>query len=76
MKPVLIHWDDSISRHGWVHHDDVPSLGSTLIKTLGYLVHEHEDSVIVSPSISENYVDSPIRIPRNAIINMWEIHIP
>lgn len=68
MKPIYIEWLDSHGGEGWVRSEDIdePKL---LIKTIGWLVKEHKDYVILSTSKNEwNSVISQLAIPKVAIV--------
>jgi len=68
MKPVYIEWLDSHGGEGWIRSDDInePKL---LIKTIGWLVKEHSDYVILTTSYNEwNNILSQLAIPKVAIV--------
>lgn len=64
-------WIDAADLQGWTE-DPAAVLGETRIHTVGLLVHEDKDCVIVSSSaqIGTDSWCSPLRIPRSTIVRM------
>lgn len=73
-----VEWVDSKFLFGWQDPDDLAGEPTT-IRSIGFVIDEDENKVILATSISDatNNVGSPIIIPRCAIIkqtqvgNMW-----
>jgi len=70
VKPiVLLTWNDSESLSGWVSELECRNMSVSGCFTVGFLVEENDDVVIVSASHdlkNENF-ESPIAIPKFAI---------
>ncbi len=70
MKPiVLLTWNDSESLSGWVSELECRNMSVTGCRTVGLLVHQNDDVVIVSASHDEKNgnFESPIAIPKIVI---------
>lgn len=68
---VWIEWVDSTYRSEWT--DGVPVV--SVIKTIGFVVHETSDYITVSghwDEGNENY-HGPMSIPKVAIRGIWEV---
>ncbi len=68
---VWIEWVDSTYQHGW--GDSVP--GVSVIKTLGFVIHETSDYITISAHWDEGNDNhhSPMSIPKAAIVDIWEV---
>lgn len=74
-RPVYVEWVDSMAISGWFSPRIVAEeAGGLRCETLGFLVHEDEESVTVSSSVSLtpkgdgiNSSSDPMSIPRCAI---------
>ena len=67
MEKIYVKWLDSSGYNGWVDkHEFSDDLQE--IKTVGFLVSEHEDRIVVCSHISDHTLGSPIVIPKFAII--------
>lgn len=74
MKAVYIEWDDSGYRTGW---QDAVSFEPCKIKTLGWLVSEDANCVVVSAcEDGQGCVNCPMSIPRKAITLFQEVQWP
>ena len=71
-KIFKIHWVDSTISHGWVYKSDYKAADLN-VYGIGYLIHEDENSYTFTPHIGDCCFDSPMCIPKQAIINMKEI---
>lgn len=73
MKIVEIKWIDAIGDGGWCDLDN-HSNKNMMIHTMGFLVDEDKDSVTVSAHLSGlGHCDNPMRIPKLAILERYEI---
>ena len=73
---VYIEWEDAWTKWGWSHKDDLTD-GLFPCKTIGFLVSEDDDVVLVAPSYSdrnETYGDVA-NIPRANIKKYLEITV-
>ncbi len=61
-----IEWLDSESSHGWVMKKELTCQMSP-INTIGYVLKENDSVIVISASVSEHCVDSPMTIPKFAI---------
>jgi len=73
MKIVEIKWIDAIGDGGWCPYD-CHGNKNMVIHSIGWLVSEDEQSVTVSCHLSGlGNCDNPMRIPRVAILEYYEI---
>lgn len=75
MKAVYIEWLDSHGGEGWIRKEDIdePKLK---IKSVGWLVKEHKDYVILTTSYNDwNSVISQLAIPKIAIVKRRNLTI-
>ena len=70
LKPVLIRWTDSEASAGWKRIDDIPDdIKASEIDSIGYLIKENNESIVISTSVSDNgSVMDPLTIPKCAIL--------
>jgi hypothetical protein len=75
MKTVYIKWLDSTGGDGWLDLDRVKEKTLNEIETVGLLVKESEDSVLVTMAYDSAYenVGAWLLIPRVAITSMREL---
>lgn len=71
-KLYRVRWIDSTSSYGWVTRKDVrqEDLG---VVSVGFLVAEYSDQVVLSAHIAPGCIDAPMHIPKTAITSMEEI---
>jgi hypothetical protein len=61
---VEITWDDASSlEHGWVDPADEKPVPQ-LVKTVGFLVHEDENYVVIASTTDGNWVNGRFQIPK------------
>ena len=78
MKKVEVEWLDSISEGRWYGKDAViaeATREAMVHRSLGYLLHENEDMVLLAGSRSETgvMVCDTMQIPRVAVLTMREL---
>lgn len=72
-KVVEIHWVDSMATPGWFGHLE-EAKQSMLIRTVGFLVADLDDRVVITSTISsESLIMDPLVIPRVAIVEQYEV---
>jgi len=71
-KLVKLKWIDSIQSHGWVHKNDLKELKMEII-SVGYLIKEDKDFMVITSSISEESFCAPLQIPKIAITYFMEL---
>ena len=72
---VEIHWVDSMGdKEGWQDQDYMEDCDMR-IRTVGLLVAEDHESYTVSANhcFNNDTVDHPIKIPKVAVTDIWEI---
>lgn len=72
MKKVEISWLDSKNYAGWHTKDTL--VKPSLIQTLGFLVSEDEDAVVVCSCYSLDHYANIIVIPRCSILDYKDIN--
>ena len=68
---VCVEWIDS-ARHGtdWLHRDDVLGRGACICSSVGWVLEETEDHILLAPHLnSEQQTLGSLSIPLCAIIN-------
>ena len=77
MRLVLVVWTDAGGRSGWQDADEVVRWANDdenfSIVTVGFVMAESEDALLLAPSVSGNKVLDPIRIPQRAIEHIEDI---
>lgn len=74
MKPVEIHWLDSIGSKNasWFDDDFLDDL-DCLVESFCWLIRETDDAYIVTAHIGVGgSVHSPMKIPKTAVVDIWE----
>lgn len=67
-RPVEIKWVDSCSRGmPWTDRDDLANLSPAVIRSVGFVVAESDDSVTLAAHLSPHQVAGVMCIPRVAI---------
>lgn len=66
---MSIEWIDSCGTNGWTAKER-SDLKFMSIKSVGFIIHEDDDSVTIASSYNPNVCHSPITIPRAAITKM------
>ena len=68
-EAIYVRWIDSSGIDGWVNRDSLEfSDQMQTIETVGYLVEEHNDRIVVASSVSKEQINSPLIIPKIAIL--------
>ncbi len=79
MKKVYLEWSDSYSNDRWLYINDLIDQfkDPLIIKTVGYLVYENKNCVIIAGSLNEHQemFCSIIHIPKKNIIKREELII-
>ena len=73
MKKVQIIWLDSCGPDGWVNREDYePMIGT--VSSFGYVLKETGDYICICGHICDNnFLHSPIAVPKCSIIEINEI---
>lgn len=79
MRLVLVIWTDAGGRSGWQDVDQVLNWAEQdeefSIVTVGFVMAESEEALLLAPSVSGNKVLDPIRIPQRAIEHIEDISL-
>ena len=78
MKRVEVEWLDSICEGSWHRRDDVireATREAMLHRSIGYLVHENDEMVLLAGSRGESgvMVSDTMQIPRVAVLTVREL---
>ena len=82
MKLVMIEWVDSQSFTRWVDYDGIDNNLELRCLSVGWLLHESADRIVIASHLSDSHVDdsdSPnqitghMMIPRVSVRQMWEL---
>ena len=75
MRVVEVHWIDSAVAHGWFKPDEM-TVAPQAIESIGYLVEETDDRVVITGHIAEDgAMSDPMAIPCFAITAMWALKV-
>ena len=71
MKPILVKWQDAVSHDEWEEMEEAKNLDPHTIITLGFLVDENDDRLIVGLNWDEerDAVAQTISIPKAWILS-------
>lgn len=75
---VYVEWLDAASSGDWRGYEDVDDLvGAVECRTIGFLVKENNDELIISPTLADTQGQyaSYFAIPQGCIKNRWTINI-
>ena len=82
VKPVvgakLILWNDiSGQERPWLTHEEAISLEPILMKTVGYIIHEDDEKIVVCSTMDteEEHYGNVNAIPRGVILAMRDIGV-
>lgn len=72
---VEVHWVDSTTVALWAAADEVDDV-SLECRTVGFLVRDLEDRVVISTSVDSNgHIMDPLIIPKGCITAMYDIEV-
>lgn len=69
MRIAEVHWVDANQRFGWT--STVPS--ASPVKTIGFVMENNEDEIVISSSVDGENSMSPVAIPYECITGVWNI---
>ncbi len=64
-----IKWVDSCGHDGWIEKEEAVHR-DLIIESVGFLISEGSDSVLMSSHVAQNYFHSTMEIPKKSIISM------
>jgi len=68
---VEVRWVDSCGfDSGWVNNDDLKSLKPKEITTVGHLVEESDDYVVIAPTIGDDQNFGSLCIPKCSVLKI------
>lgn len=72
-KSVFIVWLDSTSLESWIHLEEAQELSPSKVVSMGWIIHESDEYLVLASSIGEDDVClSPTIILKAAILHMEE----
>lgn len=74
MKVIEVDWIDSTGFSGWQPVDRA-GYSAGEMKSIGFLIHEDKKSITISASMGIGLCDSPISIPKCAILKRRTIGV-
>lgn len=77
-KMHLIEWEDArvLDDSHWVGVTETSTYTPLIMKTLGYLLYDGPEGVIVTSTISDNCFATRDQIPRGMIRSIIELELP
>jgi len=77
MKILYVKWVDALSSVGWEEIDPVvKQFGAVECESIGYLLHEDDEQIILAATVSEKESNSRIAIPKGWIKSRRVIKCP
>jgi len=76
MRKVLVKWVDAVSHDNTVHIDEIKDLLPMPVRTLGYLIREENEFVIVARDlfgVEDDHPSGLITIPRGCLVDMKDL---
>lgn len=77
MRLVLVMWHDAGGRSGWQKvseaMDWATDEGNFDVTTVGFVIAESENALVLAPSVSGDKILDPIRIPQSSIDHIEDI---
>jgi hypothetical protein len=74
MKAVLVEWRDANSRPpGWEPQSEVSKMELPIVRSIGWLVAEHEDRIVICLDIQDEDCNQAGVIPRSWIVSMKDV---
>lgn len=71
-KIVAMTWIDASGPDGWVDRDNLDYEIQTIL-SIGFLLHEDDTSMTISPSLGRHHVHAPMTIPKKAVVERKDI---
>lgn len=62
MKLIYVEWVDAVASSGWEKHEEAESIH--LCRSIGYVVKEDKDCLILASTISQDQNNCRIAIPK------------
>lgn len=73
-KVVRVHWRDAATFVGWHNLEEISNIArerSPLMKTLGWLIFQSDEFILVAQSVGEKSAADICKIPSSYIEDMW-----
>jgi len=70
-----VEWVDSVGTSGWEHIESLAPMPTARVRTLGFLIENNKDSIIIAMSISQKGLFSRLSIPKVAIKKVKRVKI-
>lgn len=73
-KVIRVHWRDVFSYSGWhslKEIEEVASAGCPQMQTIGWLIYQSADFILVAQSVGERTAADILKIPIPYIDDMW-----
>ena len=75
MKMVLVRWIDARFIEGWYERHDIDSARSIKCVTVGILLNENENDIVVSCHRNEDHIAGAMAIPRGCIKSIKQLKV-
>lgn len=75
-KETRVHWTDAYSVHHWHHKRELEEWcvePLPVMQTLGWLIYECDDYIVIGQSVGLVEAADLIKIPRGMIVEMFEL---
>lgn len=72
-KVVRVHWLDASFRPGWYNSDAIDEVAADTVKieSVGWLVKDEPECIVLAMSVGEYRAGELLRIPRKYIVDMY-----
>jgi hypothetical protein len=76
MQPVLVRWLDIVVENGWTDITTAVTHRPDAVETLGFIVYEDADRLVLAQSVSGHQVNPYTVIPTGCIASVTKLEIP
>jgi hypothetical protein len=74
--PVYLEWLDHAALHGWIEADELEHMHPVMNHTIGWIVNETEDYVVVSTTLNcEPSCSDPLLILKKLIVKRKKVKL-
>lgn len=72
---LFVEWRDIVQEPSWQSLEDQLKASSTLVKTMGFFLHNHKGDLIIASGVAEDGQADTIVIPWGTITNIEELYL-
>jgi hypothetical protein len=74
-RKVWVQWADAFTNvnYHWLDRDDYEPKDGMLCESIGFVMHESEQSIVLAQSINDGCMDNLITLPRGMVLKVKEL---